>query len=389
MNDQFSIFDLPTWQDTGASTSSPASGDGPKPSASQTGRKICRSGPDRHPVSPSALPGSGSGAMTLDTSPPILSIWSGPAAPECCLASRSQARLCSERLQEALTKHLVSQLGGNTKSLPASLKGSARANDPEHGRGSMIYAIAWKQHVTPLGRTISRQRASARRTSDNAPSSEPFPKSGWPTAQASDGSGGGQAKRAMNPERSNDLMDFAMLAGWSTASAPDWKDTAGMATEATNPDGSTRTRLDQLGRQVQLSGWPTLTARDHFPAHSEEYIAAKKAQGHGMANLNDLGQLAGWPTCTVTDAQRGEKYDPFAANMTLNMAAQRAAWASIDGPARLTAFGHLLIGSTAGMPSGGQLSPAHSRWLMGYRRSWDRAGINAALGMKSKRKKAR
>lgn len=329
MSDLSSKWTQATFADLLSATGSAELEDGPKPSASQTGRKICRSGPDRHPVSPSALPGSGSGAMTLDTSPPILSIWSGPAAPECCLASRSQARLCSERLQSRLDQTLAAHLSG---------------------LGSTIYAIAWKQHVTPLGRTISRQRASARRTSDNAPSSEPFPKSGWPTAQASDGSGGGQAKRAMNPERSNDLMDFAMLAGWSTASARDWKDTAGMATEATNPDGSTRTRLDQLGRQVQL---------------------------------------AGWPTCTVTDAQRGEKYDPFAANMTLNMAAQRAAWASIDGPARLTAFGHLLIGSTAGMPSGGQLSPAHSRWLMGYRRSWDRAGINAALGMKSKRKKAR
>lgn len=31
----------------------------------------------------------------------------------------------------------------------------------------------------------------------------------------------------------------------------------------------------------------TPQARDHFPAHSPDYIAEKKAQGHGMANLND------------------------------------------------------------------------------------------------------
>nr|WP_295441192.1 hypothetical protein [uncultured Thiodictyon sp.] len=51
--------------------------------------------------------------------------------------------------------------------------------------------------------------------------------------------------------------------------------------------------------------WPTPQARDHFPAHTPEYIAAKKAQGHGMSNLNDRvgGQLnptwvewlMGWP----------------------------------------------------------------------------------------------
>lgn len=350
-----------------------------------------------------------------DTSPPILSIWSGPAAPECCLASRSQARLCSEKLQSRLDQTLQAHL---------------------NGLGSTIYAIAWKQHVTPLGRTISRQRASARRTSDSAPSSEPFPKSGWPTAtvgnatgsqmakdatptgrrpdgskatvslpqvasfagwptaQASDGSGGGQAKRALNPERSNDLMDFALLAGWSTASARDWKDTAGMATEATNPDGSTRTRLDQLGRQVQLAGWPTADASG-FGAVDLDRLLERRAEckartGNGNGFGLTLGQaaplLAGWPTCTVTDAQRGEKYDPFAANMTLNMAAQRAAWVSIDGPARLTAFGHLLIGSTAGMPSGGQLNPEHSRWLQGYRAVWGSCGATAMQSIRTRRR---
>ena len=40
-------------------------------------------------------------------------------------------------------------------------------------------------------------------------------------------------------------------------------------------------------------GWAAPQARDHFPAHTEEYIAAKKAQGHGMRNLHD--EAARWP----------------------------------------------------------------------------------------------
>ncbi len=41
---------------------------------------------------------------------------------------------------------------------------------------------------------------------------------------------------------------------WATPSRRDWKDTPGMATTAVNPDGTTRTRLDQLGRQAPRSG---------------------------------------------------------------------------------------------------------------------------------------
>ena len=48
-----------------------------------------------------------------------------------------------------------------------------------------------------------------------------------------------------------------MLTGWPTASALDWKDSPGMATEATNPDGSARKRLDQLPRVATLAGWAT------------------------------------------------------------------------------------------------------------------------------------
>jgi hypothetical protein len=64
------------------------------------------------------------------------------------------------------------------------------------------------------------------------------------------------------------LSAQAGLASWPTASARDWKDSPGMAETGTNPDGSTRSRLDQLPRVAQLatpgptsSGSPVATER--------------------------------------------------------------------------------------------------------------------------------
>lgn len=58
----------------------------------------------------------------------------------------------------------------------------------------------------------------------------------------------------------------------------------------------------KLSAQVKL--WPTPQSRDHFPPHTPEYIDAKRAQGHGMSNLNDAVAL--WPTPTRRDWRSGK-----------------------------------------------------------------------------------
>jgi hypothetical protein len=49
------------------------------------------------------------------------------------------------------------------------------------------------------------------------------------------------------------LHSQANLAAVTTPSARDWKDTSGMSESGVDPDGSTRSRLDQLPRQAQLA----------------------------------------------------------------------------------------------------------------------------------------
>ena len=49
-------------------------------------------------------------------------------------------------------------------------------------------------------------------------------------------------------------------------------------------------RIGEIGSRL----WATPQARDHFQAHTPEYVAKKKAEGHGMRNLND--EVAMFPT---------------------------------------------------------------------------------------------
>ena len=83
----------------------------------------------------------------------------------------------------------------------------------------------------------------------------------WPTPNTP--SGGPNVKSTPTHTGEMDLEGAVTLTSWPTASARDWKDTTGMATTGTNPDGSTRSRLDQLPRVAGLTatGSPAVTEK--------------------------------------------------------------------------------------------------------------------------------
>ncbi|HRP25375.1 hypothetical protein [Thauera sp.] len=146
-----------------------------------------------------------------------------------------------------------------------------------------------------------------------------------------------------------------------------------MATEAVNPDGSRRNRLDRVGMVAQLAGWPTCTAQDTgLPLPQHAALAGWPTPNAGPQNDTD----SRWQDRRAAIKAKGTNGNGF--GMTLGMAA------TLAGPARLTVSGEMLTGSDAGMESGGQLSPDHSFWLMGIPAEW----VNfAPQGTRSLRRK--
>lgn len=214
--------------------------------------------------------------------------------------------------------------------------------------GSTLYGLTWKERATPSGRRIYALRASVRRTSGKGSSSTP-----------------------------SDLQR-----GWVTPATRDYKDTEGMATTGTNPDGSERSRLDQLPRQAQLAGWPTpdtTNVADGTPyevqkANMDARRARVKEQGlNGSGRsmtLQFAAQAAGWPTPMAKEAGPDFAIKDREKSGGLSLQTTAALTFNPDAPARLTVDGQLLTGSGAGTRSGGQLNPAHSRWLMGLPPEW-------------------
>ena len=371
------MFDQMTLPGIDSAISSPESESGHMPCDRPGGRMTALSGPALAPASLSVPPASNPACPTIATSGPSGSTSSASAILTLSLVSRLKAR-------------------------------SATA-------GSTLFKLTWKESVTPSRRSVSLLRASVRRISDNDCGS-------WPTPQATDMTGGGMAARAMGETRhGSNLRDFAMLSGWPTPNAGPQNDTdtnwpalrAACKEKHINGNGFGLT----LGMASTLASWPTPRREDSESTgahrgvpdtlHSATQLAGwatpmagtPAQNGNNAAGNNDYSRsvvaLASWHTPVVRDHRNsgGNGTNP----RDLPRQAHQAYWQTpatdsfrsrggdrkdemgLDQQARtipmpvmrVDRYGRPVSGFDAATTAGGQLNPAHSRWLMGLPAEWD------------------
>lgn len=193
--------------------------------------------------------------------------------------------------------------------------------------GSMEFVTTWKELVTPAGRTIWRQVASARRTDDSGSTGL----ASWATPMAGDTTGGKIPPSLLSRASPCKLKQQVQLAPWDTPTA--------LSAVGRKPGNNRYTNM-----VTAVVPWATPMARD---------CKGKAGPKSTFKDLNKEVQIAPWDTPQASWAVAG------------------ATSRSGDRKDEMLTPGVIRSSCHAQTGRSGVLAPEFSRWLMAYPEAWD------------------